>query len=371
LRIGVNASVTAGPLTGVGYYTLALLRAITKLDSGIEWVVFGLAPGLIAGSELPSSDIIELDPASRVNRIMWEQTVLPRLASSRRLDLLHCPDFSRPVLTRRVPVVNTFHDLSFKASGSFFRKHKLLYKRTMASISLRHGLAFIADSEFTKREMARLYRVEPSKIKVIHLGVDHNPVVAAASNKNGALPFILFVGTLERRKNIARLVEAFAHLKRLKGIPHSLVLAGQWGEGAREIREAITKSGLTSEISTPGYLTRAEVLTLYRDAEIVVYPSLYEGFGLPVLEAMSHGKPVACSRTTSIPEVAGDAAEYFEPTNTFDMADSLWRLVSSPTRRDVFRVRGLERVRAFTWERCAREHLDYFRTLLATSWVSD
>jgi glycosyltransferase involved in cell wall biosynthesis len=206
---------------------------------------------------------------------------------------------------------------------------------------------------------------------VIYNGFDASQVTeaGAAAEASGLAqrqPYLLFVGTLECRKNLVGLVQAFSRLKVKRKIPHRLVLAGQKGWGWKEIQRAIPTHPFAQEVDVPGYLPREEVLRLYRGADVFIYPSLYEGFGFPVLEAMAAGVPVACSRAASLPEVAGEAAEFFDPYSIEEMTAALERVLESPERQAELRRKGAERVRHFSWEECARRHCHVYREYAGT-----
>lgn len=347
-------------VTGIGKYIVSLAWALERVGEEAEWVFLGSNPSL---DELPSGKTVIAVPAAGLagaRRVTWMQTVLPRLARQYRLDLLHCPDFSRPVFSP-VPVVNTLHDLAFYAPQPFFGLGKRLYKRGLCRLTLSRSDKIIAVSNFTRDEILRRFRLDPRKVVVVYNGVD--PPVGGATPGGNSL-YLLYVGTVETRKNIVTLVQAFSSLRERGRIPHRLILAGQPGFGWGEIQSAIRRSPYSREIETRGYLTRDEILSLYRSADLFIYPSCYEGFGFPVLEAMSWGVPVVCSRAASLPEVAGDAAEFFEPSSADDLAAAIERVTGSPGRRAILRQKGSERVKQFSWDECALRHCDVYRSVL-------
>lgn len=365
MRVGINVAVLSSPLTGVGYYALYLLRALVRVGEDFEWVFIGVDP---SKKLAPSGERVQHFPASKltgIRRVLWQQLVLPRLAFQSRVDVLHCPDFSRP-LRVGTPVVNTIHDLTFLDPQSPIPFVKRNYKKSLAQFAITHSARLIAVSEFTRSEILRRFAIDESRVTVIHNGFEAGQPSGpdSASEVPGSVrrsPYLLFVSTLERRKNAARLVQAFSYLKVKRRIPHRLVLVGQKGWGWAEIRRAIEASPVAHEVELPGYLPREEVLRLYRNADVFIYPSVYEGFGFPVLEAMAAGTPVACSRVASLPEVAGEAAEFFDPYSVEDMAAALERVLESPERQAELRRKGAERVRHFSWEECARRHCQVYK----------
>jgi glycosyltransferase involved in cell wall biosynthesis len=255
--------------------------------------------------------------------------------------------------------VNTIHDLSFFQTQALFPATKRLYKRVVCSVALRRSRGIIAVSNFTRNEILRRFPIDQGKVVVIHNGFCAPP----CGQRQGGSPYVLFVGTLEKRKDVATLVRAFGLLRRSRRIPHRLILVGQRGFGWGEIQAAIRSTSCPQDIDCLGHTKREEVERLFRGADLFVYPSTYEGFGLPILEAMACGTPVACSRAASLPEVAGDAAEYFEPASVDGLAEAMERVLGSAARQDELRRKGLERVKLFSWDECARRHLAVYREL--------
>jgi glycosyltransferase involved in cell wall biosynthesis len=361
MRVGIDVAILSSPATGIGFYTLHLVQALTRVERDIEFVLLGAAPSLL--SSIPHGKNFQVHPAARlqgIKRSVWQQTALPWLAASTQIDALHCPDFSRPLFSS-VPIVNTIHDLSYFAPQCFFSLSKRMYKRALGYLALKRSDRIIVDSEFTRREVLRRYPIDAQRVTVIHLGV--NPVLRAHREKPKH-PFLLFLGTLEERKNLVTLVRAFDVVRERDRISHRLVLVGQPGFGWSQIKAAIAGSRYCQDIEVCGYLEREAVEELLQTADLFIYPSVYEGFGLPVLEAMACGTPVVCSRAASLPEVAGDAAEYFEPTSVEDLAAAMEGVLSSTERQAELRRKGLERAKLFSWEECARRTLEVYREVL-------
>jgi glycosyltransferase involved in cell wall biosynthesis len=237
-----------------------------------------------------------------------------------------------------------------------------MYKRALGYLALKHSDRIIVVSEFTRMEVLRHYPIDAQRVTVIHHGV--NPVLRT-HRERPKHPFLLFVGTLEHRKDLVTLVRAFDVVRERGRISHRLILVGQPGFGWSQIKAAIAGSRYRQDIEICGYLKREAVEELLQTADLFIYPSVYEGFGLPVLEAMACGTPVVCSRAASLPEVAGDAAEYFEPSEVDDLAAATERVLSSTEKQAEMRQRGLERAKLFTWDECARKHLEVYKGLLA------
>ncbi|HEX5411982.1 MAG TPA: glycosyltransferase family 1 protein [Terriglobia bacterium] len=360
MKVGLNISAASGAFTGVGNYAFQLARAVISVAPEDEWIFFGtdahLAPLLNRVNARPMT-------AQRTGlaRILWEQAGLLLEARREKLDLLHGVDFSRP-LAYRGRMVNTIHDLSPFADGQYIPWARRAYVRTLMSNAARRGLAVITVSEFSRRQIIERFCVDEERVFAIAHGVITNGNGAARSKSDA--PYLLFVGNLEHRKNLVRLVKAFRLLRDRRRIPHRLVLCGRPGHGWGSILAAIEKEGVQNDIDLPGYLRDDGLARMYRSADLFVFPSVYEGFGLPVLEAMACGTPVVCSNATSLPEVGGDAVEYFDPYSVEDLAAAIERALDSPTRQAEMRERGLRQAGKFTWEECARKHVEVYRRVL-------
>ena len=362
MRVGINVAILSSPATGIGYYTLYLVQALARVERDIEFVLLGATPSLLPS--IPHGKNFRVRTAARlqgIKRLVWQQTALPWLAACTQVDALHCPDFSRPLFSS-VPIVNTIHDLSYLAPQPFLPFTKRMYKRALGHLALKHSARIIVDSEFTRMEVLRHYPIDAQRVTIIYHGV--NPVLRAHREKPKH-PFLLFVGTLERRKDLVTLVRAFDVVRERGRISHRLILVGQPGFGWSQIKAAIAASRYRQDIEVCGYLKREAVEELLQTADLLIYPSVYEGFGLPVLEAMACETPVVCSRAASLPEVAGNAAEYFEPSEVDDLAAATERVLSSKEKQAEMRQRGLERAKLFTWDECARKHLEVYKGLLA------
>jgi glycosyltransferase involved in cell wall biosynthesis len=257
--------------------------------------------------------------------------------------------------------VNTIHDLSYYSPPSYFPLSKRLYKRFFCRVSMRKSRALIADSEFTRREIQRRFGCRVPAVYVVHPGVDTPDVTEVSLHP---VPFLLHVGTLEERKNLITLVNAYSCLRARTGIPHRLVLVGQPGYRFDRIRRAIASSPSRNSIEVPGYVSCQDVMALYRQAEVYIFPSYYEGFGLPALEAMACGTPVICSRAASLPEVAGNAAEYFDPTSPEELAAVIEKVLASSNLQSEMKRKGLARAKLFSWQECARRHMEVYRSVL-------
>lgn len=296
----------------------------------------------------------------------------PALSAIEHLALLHSMAFVQPVVTRVSSVV-TVYDLTFLLFPYLFRPLNRLYLQWGTRFSLRRARQVIAISERTRQDLIRIYGLDPARVIVAPCGVDPaycpspaDPAESEALKARYHLPerFILYLGTLEPRKNLPHLIRAYALARQSAALP-KLVLAGGRGWYDEPIDRAIAESGVQEEIVVTGYFPGPDLPALYRAAEAFVYPSLYEGFGLPPLEAMACGTPVIVSNASSLPEVVGDAGIQIPPEDEQSLADALAEVAHNDSLREDLRHRGLAQAARFTWERTAQITAGVYRQVLA------
>jgi glycosyltransferase involved in cell wall biosynthesis len=303
-------------------------------------------------------------------RIAWEQLAQPWALRQADVHLLHALAFVSP-LASSVPAVITVHDLSFLRFPERFRPVNRLYLSTMTRLSCRRARRVIAVSQATADEIVHLLGIPQGRIDVIPHGVEHDrfhplpPNQVEAFRRDKGLParFILYLGTLEPRKNLVTLIEAYARTKAVReGIP--LVVAGGKGWYYQEIFQRAEELGLTDRVRFPGFVSDDELSMWYNAATVFVYPSWYEGFGLPLLEAMACGTPVIGSDASSIPEVMGDIGPLVAPEDVSGLADSLDRLIDDEDLRADMSKRGQARASAYTWQTTAVATVASYRRAL-------
>jgi len=370
LHVGVNAHLLSLAQSyrsaGINWYIYNLLHHLPEVDSQIGYTVFlserrfGGAPGLrLQVSRLPT----HRPPV----RIVWEQALQPAAVRRAKVDLVHSPAFVGPV-TSACPFVVTVHDLSFLFYPQGFRRLNRNYLQVFTRLSVRRARRVIAVSESTKRDLVQQYSLSPTRVDVVHNGVDDNfqPLPAdqvAAFRGRIGLPdrFILFVGTLEPRKNVVRLVEAYARLPKQRP---PLMLVGGKGWFYDEVFARVEALHLSSEVHHAGHVRADDLPFWYNAATLFVYPSLYEGFGLPALEAMACGTAVVTSTTSSLPEVVGQAGLGVDPTDVEALAMAMERVLTDRDLRDQMCAAGLAQAQNFTWQRTAQGTVDSYRRAL-------
>ena len=304
-------------------------------------------------------------------RIFWEQVLQPLEVRTEGIALLHSPVNVQPLFLPCKGLV-TATDLSFMVFPQSFRTFQRFYQRLFTRWSVRRAAHVIAISSSTARDLTRFFAVPSAKVSVVFPGVDaaYQPIldaqVLADFRRQRHLPekFILFVGTLEPRKNLLTLLQAYVQFRRQANTGHKLVLAGGRGWLYEPIFAAIEQLGLQTDVILPGFIPEDELPLWYNTADVFVYPSLYEGFGLPPLEAMACGRPVIVSNSSSLPEVVGDAALLVDPHRADQWVDALVLLCQDSGLRAGLAARGLERAREFTWTRMARETIRVYHRVL-------
>ena len=352
-RIGVNALyLIPGGVGGTEIYLRELLAALARIDSSNEYFVF---TNLETGADLiPRQANFHWKPQAvharfRPARILWEQTVLPLEASRYRLDVLFNPGFTAPLLAS-CPSVTVFHDLQHKRHPEYFRWFDLPFWRMLLWASAHRSRHLIAVSEATRADLQRFYHLPDWRVTVIPHGVEPG---FFELNRTCLEPYILCVSTLHPHKNIDRLIRAYSRRKR----NFRLTLAGMRGFHAESIGALIAELGVADSIKLTGWIPRDELHRLYERCLAFIYPSTFEGFGMPVLEALAAGIPVTCSDIPPLREVAGDAALFFDPLDEEAIAAALDRIVSDEGLRERLAEGGPARARQFTWERSAERTL--------------
>jgi glycosyltransferase involved in cell wall biosynthesis len=364
--IGIDASrTTAARRTGTENYSFHLIRELLALGEVDRFrLYFNQAPrpGLLPGGA--DWRVLPFPRLWTHVRLSWEMLVQPP-------DLLFVPSHVLPLIHPRRSVV-TVHDMGYHYYPEAHTLFQNLYLRWSTRYNARTATRVLADSEATQQDLMYYYRIPEARIRVVYPGRDESlapvcaPMTLADVRARLGLSnsYLLYVGTLHPRKNLVRLIQAFASfLNSPPGTLQSalsnlqLVLAGQKGWLYDEILAQIRKLGLTDRVVLTGYVPEADLPGLLSGALAFVFPSLYEGFGLPVLEAMACGTPVICSNVSSLPEVAGEAALLVDPLDTEALAEAIGRIVADEGLRRTLVEQGFQQAQKFSWRRCARETL--------------
>lgn len=372
-RVGLNAQLLHPQpgyrAAGISIYTLRLLEHLPACAPDLELVAFLPRSAASSLARLQLERVTSRLPTERPEvRILWEQLLLPRLLGT--VDLFHGLAFALPRACP-APAVVTFHDLSFLLHPAAFRRLRRWYLALASRQAARQARLVIAVSESTARDAQRLLGVDADRVVAIPNGVEpaFRPRPRAqveAFRRSQGLPeaFFLSVSTLEPRKNLVGLLRAYALLRRESPQAGPLYVVGARGWGREPLLRRRRALGLEGQVFFPGYVPPAELPLWYNAATVFVYPSIYEGFGLPVLEAMASGTPVVTSSTSSLPELADGAALLVDPLRPEAIAQAMGALWRSSELCAELSGKGLERARGYSWERTARETADAYRRAL-------
>jgi len=361
LRIGVNALyLIPGGVGGTEIYLRHLLAALAAIDSENEYFVFtnretdaALVPAAANFHAVPQPVRARFRPA----RILWEQTGLALATAARRLDVLLNPGFTAPILCA-CPEVTVFHDLQHKRHPEYFRWFDLPFWRALLWASAHRSRLLIADSEATRADLVRFYRLAPERIRVAPLGADPAFFEIARARRTAVIePYFLCASTSHPHKGLVPLVRAFARFARERP-GFRLVITGVRGFHAQAVESAV---GPSDAVQLTVWLPREELYKLFRHAFAFVYPSTFEGFGLPVIEALAASIPTACSSIEPLASLAGDAALLFEPASVDALYQALERLASDESLRARLAAAGPPRAAEFTWEKTAVKTLAVVR----------
>jgi len=359
---------------GVEFYIRNLLDALFKIDRSNQYVLFTNQDNHCTFSDgQPNVQWVLCGVGARPQwkRVTWEQLILPSFAKKYRLDLLHSPTYTWPVCSG-VPGVVTIHDMLYRVYPETIPRAKLTFWKAFVPWSARRCHKILTISESSKRDIVRYLRVPLEKVTVTPLALDRrldtgmqpsaDEIEGVCAKYEIRRPYLLDVGGVVRHKNPVSLVKALSILRERTATKElRLVFTGNDYGSTEEIRSYANSSGLEEAVRLPGYVAREDLPALYAGAFAYVTPSLFEGFGLTVLEAMAFCTPVVVSDRASLPEVAGDAALTVDPERSDLIADAIYRIATDPELRQDLINRGRRRVEEFSWERTARLTLEAYR----------
>jgi glycosyltransferase involved in cell wall biosynthesis len=366
MRIVFDGTTLRPRRTGVGYYTEHLLHHLALEAPEEELIVVSNRP-IDTTTPLPAR-VRVAGAALRAPRIVWMQTLAARALHQLRPDVVHFTNGMLPLLSS-TPSVVTIHDMSLTLFPQFHPPRRVLLNRPLVDIAARRADAVITVSESAKCDILRRYKMSPERVHVIHEAaapsfrpvLDQRVLERVRRQYGLGERIILSVGTIEPRKNLPQLIDAFAERRRTGDLSHQLVCVGPYGWRSRGIAARIERLHVADAITFTGYVPFDDLPALYSLAEIFVFPSVYEGFGLPVIEAMACGAPVITGRTSALAEIAGGAIEHVDRLDADSLGEALVSLARNRARRDYLAGLGIERARTFSWNRAARETLEVYR----------
>ncbi|NQT89752.1 MAG: glycosyltransferase family 4 protein [Candidatus Omnitrophica bacterium] len=357
MKIGIDMQSATLQATGIGYYARCLSQEYEKIDS-IDFRYYRDSQG---------------KDYNTLQRLYWENVSLSRKARNDKIDILHVPGFAGPYMKGAYRKITTVHDLIGLIYPQNLALVSRLYWQRWLPAAIRNSDFIIADSENTKRDIIRLLKIPVERIKVVYLAADEvfRPI-EGADEKRARLKaygidkdYILNVGTVEPRKNVPRLMEAFAaYLKESKRDDLLLVIAGKKAWGYDACLSKMKELKLEDKVTFCDYVDNEDLPLLYNLAEAFAYPSFYEGFGLPVLEAMACGVPVICSKASSLPEIGGDAGIYVDPEDTASVKAALSSVLGDKGFREQLRGKSIEQANRFSWAKTAAETIAIYKEVL-------
>lgn len=365
MRIAINAQLVSSERSfrnaGVSRYIRQLVEALSLVDSGNHYYIF-TSSGLDSFVDRPNFQFVStnVDSHAPMRRIVWEQAALPGLLRRYGIDVLHSPMNVMPLACSCASVV-TVHDLSFRLHAATHASRRNWYLKAGTAFALRRSNALITFSEAVRAELVDQYDVCFDKIRAIPLAPTPGRGTTLISPRR---PFFLCVGTLEPRKNLARVFEAFARVQ--DEVPHDLIVVGAKGWRFEALFEWVRRLRIEDRTVFKGYVDDATLSSLYAHAAALIYPSLYEGFGLPPLEAMAHRCPTIVSSTPSLVELTADAALHVDPYDVEGMAAALLRVAQDPTLCEKLAARSADRAACFSWRRTAEKTLAVYQSVWAT-----
>lgn len=364
MKVGIDAQMLCRSITGIERYAYEVIRPMLRLNPDVEFFLYAPLPITVNWGDAANLTIRTSNVKFRGGGILWSQTKLPYWAKQDKLDVLWVPTHRMPrLLPDNIARVVTIHDLVWKHAGDTMRPLNRLAERILMPDAIRLADRIVADSQCTADAIAETFPSARLKTRVVYLGATAFP----QPNGVGALldfgidrPYFLFVGTLEPRKNLRRLLQAYAMLDPVFRGENILVIAGGKGWGNQDLALLIQTLGLEDSVRLTGYVNEEILATLYQHALFLAMPSLYEGFGLPLLEAMSFGVPVLTSSCSSMPEVAGDAGLLVDPLNVNSIAHGISRMLADGEYRNLLAGRTKKRAAQFSWENAAKEIMEIF-----------
>lgn len=365
MRVGINTWFLGQPTTGSGQYVRHLLDSLAVLAPRDEFVLCGPAPQELAHNQRAH----RLNARGNAGKVWIEQVGVPLACWQENLSLIHYPYFAAP-LAGPAPVVVTVHDLIPLMPGYRGSARVQAYTR-LAIEGTRRAAIVLTDSEASRRDIVERLKLPPERVRVVYLGVEpryqpeHDPATATRIRQKYGLrrDFLLYLGGMDPRKNVGALLRAYARVREQLSDSPELVIAGPRPE-ATDLPALARQLDLGTSVRFIGAVEEAEKPVLYGMAHLFVFPSLYEGFGLPPLEAMACGTPVVCSSASSLPEVVGDAALLVDPGDEDALVTAMCNAMEDRALAAALRAAGLARAAQFTWERTGRETLAVYREVI-------
>ena len=357
MRIGIDARLLSEPVTGIGRYTIELTKELVKKDG--HFFLYSARPFPIEQWQKDNVTVRSANFHRRSSKMLWSQTYLPYWASKDHLDVFWGATHRLPrYLPSSIARVVTIHDLVWKHAGETMRPFSRWVEKRLMPEAVQLADRIVVDSKSTLKDLEDEYPEAKQRIKVVYPGA---PILPLAQEPEYLVsmgiirPYFLFVGTLEPRKNLRRLLKAYSLLDDSIRHQYQMVIAGGKGWGSLDIHHLISDAGLEKQVVLTGYVDDVGLATLYTNALFLAMPSLYEGFGLPILEAMTQGVPALTSNNSSMPEVAGDAAMLIDPCDEMSIVAGLSSLLGNKAYRNELAGRAIANAKRFNWQNAAKD----------------
>lgn len=366
MRIGVDARSLSEPISGIGRYTLSLLKLMV-LDKSHDWILYSHRP--LKHGEWKKDNITvctwNLPKWARIPRMLWAQSILPLMAKKDKVDLFWSPAHRLPrFLSNSISSVVTIHDLVWKYAPETMRPLSQKLDAKLMPEAIKAADWIIAVSKWTAKDLIAEVPEAKTKTSVIY-EAGSLTCGQLVSNDNLDEKYLLFVGTLEPRKNLPRLLEAYSLLPCCIKDTYSLIIVGGKGWGKDDIESIIKRLDIKKYVKLLGHVSEKELDVTYRKASLLVMPSLYEGFGLPLVEAMSVGVPIVTSNISSMPEIVRGAALLADPYSADSIKESIEKVLTDSKLRSLLSRAGLKQSKYFCWEKAAKETLEVFTETLS------
>lgn len=368
MRIGFDGTPLLGPRSGVGYYTSRLIGSLTEAQPDWEYMLYSNRP--LNGLEAPLDRLPQVGSPFTPSRWLWMQTILPWTIRQSCPHICHFPNSLAPLWQPR-PFVLTIHDASLYLYRGYHPWSRHLAIRMLLPLAAKRASAIVTVSEHARQDLIKIMGLPPEKLHVVHEAApdyfrpETNREKLEIIRKKYKLPdrFLLYVGTIEPRKNLKRLLRALRRVHD-SGDLIPLVMVGPRGWMMNDFEALVKDLTLQNKVSYLGYVPTDDLPVLYSLATIFVFPSLYEGFGLPPLEAMACGTPVLSSNRSSMVEICGDAAMLIDPESENEIAEGIRFLLANETERLAFREQGIVRSRQFSWNIAAGQTIEVYKKVL-------
>ena len=359
--VSVDVRMLSVPITGIGRYLTEVLSVLVK-EKDIDWILYSHTP---IDKDYWLSDnvkIVHSNFRSKFMRMFWAQFILPLYLLKNKSDIFWSPSHRLPIFSiAKIKYFLTVHDLVCFRYPKSMRFTSRILDIILLPISVFKSDYIFSVSDFTKSEIIDVLGVNPDKIIVTKLGFNSNISKKNNSENYFQKDFILFVGTCEPRKNLMNLIEAYSKLPASLRNNYKLIIVGGDGWGGIYPKDLAIKFGVTDNVVYLGYVSDEQLSNLYSSCMFLAFPSFYEGFGLPLIEALSYNKPLLCSFASSIPEIASDAAIYIDPSNVTSIKEGLTKLLTDKQLRIKLSLEASKIYKLFTWERCSEKMLLKFR----------